>query len=446
MNKRDKSNPKQHATPRRSPEPPGFSPPDNRPESWKGLLPPLPAGEYDNLRESIRCHGVRVQIIVDQNGETIDGHHRQRACDDLDMYCPREVREFASDMERIQTALMLNMNRRHLTRCQKRQLIEKYLKVDPAINDTHLGEIVGCSKNTVASVRGELEGTGQIPRIEHRRGRDGKERPAKYRRIMASTAADEKRALKAIRNLPESNRILDATSAARRARLQAARNAKEVAGKAVAPLPADAIRLYHCKFQDLEEMAGIEPGSVPLVCTDFPYITEFLPELEALAEFAERVLVPGGLLVTYSGKFYLDTVMARLGERLKYRWMIATLWTGAGNLVHPLKVLSRWKPILVYSKGDWPATGGWSDVMRYNQKEKGWHDWQQPLVEVEALIEMFTKPGDLVVDPCGGGFTTAVACRNLGRRFVGCDIEEKCVLLGQERLASTPCTPADSKE
>ena len=42
-----------------------------------------------------------------------------------------------------------------------------------------------------------------------------------------------------------------------------------------------------------------------------------------------------------------------------------------------------------------------------------------------------------MVDPCGGGFTTAVACKRLGRRCVSCDIDEAAVIRGRERLAET---------
>ncbi len=59
---------------------------------------------------------------------------------------------------------------------------------------------------------------------------------------------------------------------------------------------------------------------------------------------------------------------------------------------------------------------------------------QQSLEEVERLVRYFSKPKELILDPCGGGFTTAEACRNLGRRFVGCDVQKKHVAAGQKRL------------
>ena len=50
-------------------------------------------------------------------------------------------------------------------------------------------------------------------------------------------------------------------------------------------------------------------------------------------------------------------------------------------------------------------------------------------------MRYFSKPGDLVCDPCGGGFTTAAACVNLGRRCISCDCEKNYVVNGQKRLA-----------
>jgi site-specific DNA-methyltransferase (adenine-specific) len=51
------------------------------------------------------------------------------------------------------------------------------------------------------------------------------------------------------------------------------------------------------------------------------------------------------------------------------------------------------------------------------------------------LVEYFSEPGDTVIDPCSGSFTTGVASFNLGRRFVGCDVDLKCVKNGRQRLA-----------
>ena len=207
--------------------------------------------------------------------------------------------------------------------------------------------------------------------------------------------------------------------------------ARTIAG----PKSDDDIQIHHCSFQLLEQTAGIEPNSVPLICTDIPYGKDFLDKIEELAAFAERVLVAGGIFVTYSGQYWLPEVMDRLRKHLNYRWQIASVWDGDGCVVNPLNLLSQWKPILVFSKGDWKPTGRWHDVLRVLSKEKDWHPWQQPLEEVSKLVSYFSKPGDLVVDCCAGGFTTAIACLKNHRRFIGCDIDHAAVVKGQERLS-----------
>jgi ParB/RepB/Spo0J family partition protein len=197
----------------------------------------------------------------------------------------------------------------------------------------------------------------------------------------------------------------------------------------------DNIRIHHCPFQKLESLAKIEPESASLVCTDIPYAQDFHAQLDELGQFAERVLVGGGIFVTYSGQYWLPQVMESFGRHLNYRWMIASVWEGDANIANPLKVASQFKPILVFSKGDWPDLTRWSDLQRSTEKEKEWHPWQQCLSEVENLVRSFSKPGDLIIDPCAGGFTTAIACLKQNRRFVGCDVDKVAVVAGQERLA-----------
>ena len=116
-------------------------------------------------------------------------------------------------------------------------------------------------------------------------------------------------------------------------------------------------------------------------------------------------------------------------------WLATSAWSGGGNPIRPLKMTSTSIPIAIYSKGEWTPKRKWTDTLLDAKGEHGWHPWQRPLPEVERLVSYFSERGDLVVDPCGGGFTTAAACENLGRRFVGCDIDKAAVVKGQERLA-----------
>ena len=85
---------------------------------------------------------------------------------------------------------------------------------------------------------------------------------------------------------------------------------EQTEGRQVEPPEEGDIRIFHCPFQKLEEVAGIEPNSVNLILTDIPYDQGFLPQVADLAAFASRVLVEGGMLVTYTGQYWLHKVIA----------------------------------------------------------------------------------------------------------------------------------------
>jgi DNA modification methylase len=63
------------------------------------------------------------------------------------------------------------------------------------------------------------------------------------------------------------------------------------------------------------------------------------------------------------------------------------------------------------------------------------HPTQKPLGLMEALVRDFTDEGDLVLDPFAGSGTTGVACRRLGRRFLGWERDPKYAAIAEKRIA-----------
>jgi DNA modification methylase len=97
--------------------------------------------------------------------------------------------------------------------------------------------------------------------------------------------------------------------------------------------------------------------------------------------------------------------------------------------------INKWKPILFFQKEPVKKfEKTFSDYFISEKPEKSEHEWQQSIAVYEHIIDIFTEPGQLVVDPFLGGGTTAVACKRLKRKFIGSEIDENSYKLILQRL------------
>ena len=62
------------------------------------------------------------------------------------------------------------------------------------------------------------------------------------------------------------------------------------------------------------------------------------------------------------------------------------------------------------------------------------HPTEKPVALFEYLISTYTNEGDTVLDNCIGSGTTAIACINTGRNFIGIEKEEKYRRTAEERI------------
>lgn len=70
-------------------------------------------------------------------------------------------------------------------------------------------------------------------------------------------------------------------------------------------------------------------------------------------------------------------------------------------------------------------------------KSKYGHPTEKSLEIIEKLILVASSEGDLIFDPFMGSGTTAVACKELNRNFIGCEIEAKYCEIAEKRLRKT---------
>lgn len=62
------------------------------------------------------------------------------------------------------------------------------------------------------------------------------------------------------------------------------------------------------------------------------------------------------------------------------------------------------------------------------------HPTEKPVVLMKSFIEQSTQFGDIVLDPFVGSGSTLVAAKELGRNFVGCEIDKKYYEIAENRL------------
>ncbi|MCA9946920.1 MAG: site-specific DNA-methyltransferase [Anaerolineales bacterium] len=70
----------------------------------------------------------------------------------------------------------------------------------------------------------------------------------------------------------------------------------------------------------------------------------------------------------------------------------------------------------------------------FDKGETGFHPTQKPVRLMQALIELTTKPDQLVLDPFAGSGSTLVAAKNLGRQYLGIEANPEYVATSERRL------------
>ena len=403
------------------------------PEKTFQLMPELPSWEFDALKESIRQHGVIVPIIRDEHGTTIDGHHRDRACRELKIKdAPTITLAGLTDDQKRDHALVLNLVRRKITRKQMRAIIATELRRTPDMSNRWLAEIVGTTNKTVESVRKELLSIGEIPQCDAYRAKDGRRYPAT--RIYTERSKQTDRARSALLTLGDDapKKSVSLKQLEREAKKKERTNLPR--GRYLKPDEKAPIRLYHSDFRDLEEIAEIEPGTIDLVFTDVPYNRAFTRNFHDLGAFAARVLKQGGVFAVYVGVIQVADAIIEFSRHIQYQATAFSSWRGDGPILQNIQCVAQSTPILVFSKGKWTRTTRWNNSFQNNGPEQELHEWQKPLAEVEHWLRSFSDAGALVCDPCSGSGSTAAACFQNERRFVGCDIDRDAVRLAQYRL------------
>ncbi len=78
------------------------------------------------------------------------------------------------------------------------------------------------------------------------------------------------------------------------------------------------------------------------------------------------------------------------------------------------------------------------DVIDWHYSGNRLHPTQKPVESLKPLIAAFTGPGDIVLDPFSGSGSTLVSAHELGRRFIGIDLDADHHRTAAHRLRHLP--------
>lgn len=82
-----------------------------------------------------------------------------------------------------------------------------------------------------------------------------------------------------------------------------------------------------------------------------------------------------------------------------------------------------------------PFNGAYkSRVLNYFSKRENGHPTEKPLSLIQVLVSYGSNENDVVLDCFSGSGSTALACYNLKRKFLACEIDPKYVAMGNARL------------
>lgn len=233
----------------------------------------------------------------------------------------------------------------------------------------------------------------------------------------------------------------------------------------------------------LELMNGIPDKSIDMILCDLPYGTtackwdEVIP-FEPLWKQYERVIKDNGAIVLTASQPFTSQLVSSNIEMFKYE----IIWEKdkASNFALAKRQIQKYhENILVFYKEQctynpikWDAgrvsnVGGSApkikkggimgnakldkfkpkstlrypkSVLKFNTPKANdgvnmcLHPTQKPVALFEYLIRTYTNEGDLVLDNCIGSGTTAIACINTNRNYIGIELDENYYNIAKTRI------------
>jgi len=226
----------------------------------------------------------------------------------------------------------------------------------------------------------------------------------------------------------------------------------------------------------LEGMKRIPDKSVDMILCDLPYGTtackwDTIIPFEPLWEQYERVIKDGGAIVLTAAQPFTSALVMSNPKWFKYSWVWDKV-KPSGFQIAKYRPMMRQEDVLVFGKAkvqyypimtdrekqkkskvysssdSSPLASNDGEERTYTQKypqsiltysnanQRGKvHPTQKPVALFEYLIRTYTSENETILDNCMGSGTTAIACLNTNRNYIGFEMDENYHTVANERIA-----------
>ncbi len=234
------------------------------------------------------------------------------------------------------------------------------------------------------------------------------------------------------------------------------------------------------KIDCLEGMKLIADKSIDMILCDLPYGTthcswDIIIPFDKLWKEYERIIKDNGAIVLTASQSFTTKLIISNFKLFRYEW----IWkkntcTGFQNAKKmPLKAHENicifYKHLPTYNPQGLvridkrikakPTKGGRillgddysrvsalnkdytqefqnypKSILEINKESYNIHPTQKPVELFEYLVRTYTNENELVLDNCMGSATTAIACINSNRNYIGFETDEKYFELANERI------------
>ena len=234
----------------------------------------------------------------------------------------------------------------------------------------------------------------------------------------------------------------------------------------------------------LELMKTIESGSVDLILTDPPYGTtackwDSVIPFEPMLEQLNRIIKPNGAIVLFGSEPFSSALRMSNIKNYKYDWVwnkrkagnfalgnrqplktheIISVFSLKNHNYYPQKILLEKPQTRHLGKKSINRKDGFTcgigneikygkdyepnkklpisiqEFKKDNYKNNLFHPTQKPVALLEYLIKTYSNENNLVLDFTMGSGSTGVACKNLNRRFIGIEKDDKYFEIAKNRI------------